>query len=107
MGYYSKFRISSSNKTIDLEKFKERLEYVTQYSFYVGNKEDTLFSIDDIKWYDYDLDMKAISKDYPNDILMVIRSGEDFWNDFQIHKYQDGKEIFNEKYSIGKILEKL
>jgi hypothetical protein len=54
MGYYTQFEIECAPRVL------ERLEDVSGYSF-----EDTC------KWYEYETDITAVSKEFPSEIITV------------------------------------
>lgn len=119
MGYYSQFQITVQfdekpkaiedftkelikrlNHTLGFEwlSFEEDWENYICWEDYTN--ELTFEWTDDLKWYDYISDMKAISKEFPIPIFYVERYGEDR-GDWTIAAFQNGH--FNEDTCVGPV----
>jgi hypothetical protein len=86
-----------NGKEIDLEKLHLKdLKELSFFKDYHANVSD-----DSLKWYEYEEDMRAISKAYPEYIFELAGSGEetgDIWRDY----YKNGKR---NRYYLPKKLE--
>lgn len=75
MGYYSEYQIEASEEII------KALSEVSGYRLYSSN--------DEIKWYDWEEDCRAVSKMFPDETIEVARIGEEF-PDMEIGYFRNG-----------------
>ena len=103
MGYYTDFKVSS--KDLLPEKYQQQLEEISSYEF--DNHGNELL-LQDVKWYNHDAHMVALSLLYPNVLFSVEGEGEDpgdLWKAY----YKNGKSqtckaiITFEPYDEGKM----
>lgn len=91
MGYRSNFLIKTK---IPKEKLYEHI----RYNLYSTSDTDFDFSIYDAKWYECDSDMIQLSKEYPDELIIVRRYGEEI-DDIEHMFFKNGK-IESIKYMI-------
>lgn len=94
MGYYTRFSLEvdniENNKDYDLGVLHaggSDEDFVCEQTGYTWAFEDTT------KWYDYDKDMKLVSKNYPGVLFTLSGEGEesgDIWKSY----YWNGKSQF-------------
>jgi hypothetical protein len=85
MGYYTKFRIAVDNAQGDID-------YDMQVAHFDGDDEAYVTDFigfnpfdDSCKWYDYDIDMRRLSKKHPFVIFTLDGEGEesgDIWRNY-------------------------
>jgi len=85
MGYYTNYTITADKVLPD--DFEEKFEEVTDYGFEYGSFE--------CKWYDYEVDMKEISKSYPNILFTVEGEGEESGDSWK-HYFKNGEDYRTE-----------
>lgn len=104
MGYYTRFEgsiISRDWKDILQEKEVAlaiaRLPYYQNWRPYEEEKDieyiDDVIGVDNHKWYNYETDMKEISKMFPDLTICIHGEGEaqgDVWN----HYFKNGKDAY-------------
>lgn len=84
MGYYTNYQLTiqkDDKYLIDKDKFIQQLKEIAGYTFYAYESNEFLSS-DGIKWYDHNIDMQCISKDFPDVIFKLCGEGEigeDLW----------------------------
>ena len=65
MGYLTRYDISNNPETV-----QQAIEEKSPYSFYSGQT-------DTVKWYDWQKDCLAVSKDFPNLVINIEGDGEE------------------------------
>lgn len=114
MGYYTRYELNVRNIDLNdadylLQHAKIRVSeiddgYGTFGSLMDGNMEEC-------KWYDYDADMKKISREHPGVLFELTGDGEE-QGDQWITYYKDGKsqhckaQITFEPYDPNKLVDK-
>jgi hypothetical protein len=85
MGYYTDFTLSAEGKGPVWDKLmraKDKLVFSSgNYDFVLGEWLDRNYS-QNIKWYEYEEDMKQLSKEWPNVLFILEGDGEetgDLW----------------------------
>lgn len=79
MGYYTDYDISSNS-----EEIQQRIEEVSDYGFDRGQMNG--------KWYRYQEDVKQVSLEFPDEVIVVEGDGEeqgDVWK----HYFKNGKSF--------------
>ena len=84
MGYYTKYVISTKSELTD--EMVESLTNLTRYEFDTDGNEMWA----DIKWYDYEFEMKEFSMKFPNTIFIVEGQGEE-QSDRWMEYWKNGK----------------
>lgn len=84
MGYYTKYVISTKSELTD--EMVESLTNLTRYEFDTNDNEMWA----DIKWYDYESEMKIFSSKFPNTIFIVKGQGEE-QSDRWMEYWKNGK----------------
>lgn len=97
MGYYSKvgFSIHPDPTTKELDQIKKSInEDALRFrsSGYFMNQYVNFLSDDEYKFYEWDIDMKYLSRQYPNFIFRSYRQGENDEDKERID-YQNGEVI--------------
>jgi len=83
MGYYTRYELTYSPENAVLQEYLEH----TDFSYGVPW---TQLNYEEIKWYEHDQEMAALSKLFPTTVFCLHGSGEepgDLWGTY----YQDGK----------------
>lgn len=83
MGYYTDYDISNNS-----EEVQQRIKEVSDYDYF-----------NDIKWYSNEKDMKQVSLEFPDEVLILEGVGEealDIWKAY----YKNGKG-FRTRAKIG------
>lgn len=81
MGYYTRFELEVKEK-IDYDvDYKKEISEITDY----GSCFD-----DEIKWYNYEKDMKKYSKQYPDTLFVLIGEGEEYGDIWKTY-FKNGK----------------
>jgi hypothetical protein len=83
MGYCTKFKLKIKNTSPETEE----IIWTT-----IGTMDEANYALggDDCKWYDYEEDMKALSKEFPDALFELSGEGEesgDIWNAY----FKNGK----------------
>ncbi len=84
MGYYTDFELTIHEGDADIEKVAERLSEISTYDW------DATYMMINGKWYDFALDMKQLSLEFPDTIFCLEGDGEengDVWKAY----YKNGK----------------
>lgn len=117
MGYYTYFTINIEIKQRDSEfeslnfsikdLILQTLEKVSGYSFENWG-DDIISSNGNIKWYDYEKDMKKVSSAFPNILFTVNGKGEDsedLWKAYHLGGkcFTTHAEIVYEKFDKSKL----
>lgn len=83
MGYYTRFELDLPNSP---ELLYEVIDAIEEISGYNGHLEGD----NDVKWYDYDKDMRRVSKMYPSILMVLSGTGEEHGDQWKAY-YVDGK----------------
>lgn len=93
MGYYTSYEL-----TVDKDGDKIHEEFISiSNNFkwaleYAGEGSNRWYPNDSAKWYDHDIDMCALSKEYPDILFTLTGNGEDtgdIWRSW----YRNGEKI--------------
>lgn len=84
MGYYTKYVIKANPELTD--EMVKSLINLTRYEF--DSDEEKMWS--EIKWYDYEIEMKEFSSKFPNTIFTVQGQGEE-QSDRWMEYWKNGK----------------
>lgn len=85
MGYRTDFTLTVDSG--DLEEIVDKLNEISGYEFDRGFGQATCY---EIKWYDYDEDMRKLSTMFPDVLMTLDGAGEesgDIWRNY----YKNGK----------------
>lgn len=90
MGYYTNFTIQVSPDAAaaiveDFDKFNEQFEDITGYQL---DSDD--LSLYNVKWYDHEKDMRAVSKLYPDAVWQLDGTGEESGDVWRLY-FKNGK----------------
>lgn len=93
MGYYTEFKLKwyRSKNFIGVPcecKILEDLKEISEYSW-MKYEEERIYSEEAIRWYDWEKDMKKLSKKYPKILFELLAEGEesgDMWK----ARFKDG-----------------
>ena len=83
MGYYTDFELVVHEGDPDREKVAERLSEISTYEW-----DTDLFL--NAKWYDFNLDMKKLSEEFPDVLFCLEGQGEEN-GDIWMAYYKNGK----------------
>lgn len=93
MGYYSYYLLEAEgeNEEAFYNDMQEDIVVLDNYSTLrdVVEYEDMAYN-DSCKWYDFKEDMEKISKEYPNTLFTIYRSGEET-SDMERVYFRNGK----------------
>lgn len=100
MGYDSNFQIRIY-KYKSFEEAKQVVDDIEKESGHTMSEKDyDSCSLNEAHWYDWEKDLKKVSKKYPDVVIEADREGEDR-NDNQRARFHDGKsEILGMIYSF-------
>lgn len=83
MGYYTTYEVSTEPRMRGEEQHRFRVRFKEQTDYHIDNLQD-------IKWYNHEDDMRRLSQEFPNHLLILSGEGEesgDIWR----HYYLNGK----------------
>ena len=83
MGYYTDFKLSH-DADLDEDDLIQNLEHITKYDWYGST------TLVEAKWYEWETDMKTISKMYPGVLFTLEGEGEESGDLWQAY-FKDGK----------------
>ena len=103
MGYNTYFRLTTIPELDELSE--PAIEFIPKSDFTVNDLINE--ELDSMKWYNYEEDMKSISKSFPTVVFILDGEGEengDIWREF----FMNGKSYFWAlKYELPDFDEKL
>ena len=86
MGYYTRFEVTHTSDSYDQNVLIDHyFEKITGYS---------INSLSEIKWYDYDTDMRKLSKQFPHIVFTVEGDGEETGDHWKAY-YKNGKGVIH------------
>ena len=106
MGYYTNFEIKIKQGKVDIQSLQDTIDEISEYGF--DNDGEEIWSNDEIKWYDYEEDMKKVSTLFPDIVIEVDGTGEEsgdiwktFWKNGKNHKSK--RVVTMEDYDESKL----
>lgn len=84
MGYYTDFEISIIDGVIDEYEFEKVFNEVSGYRTHD-------MRLNGVKWHDWSVDMKVISKRFPSVVFQLDGSGEEDGDVWRVY-FKDGKK---------------
>jgi len=97
MGYYTYFEIAiaaGDESLLDSEKFAEYFDEVTGYNWPLT---------EDIKWLNFEADIKHISGSYPDILFEIWGDGEDYEDKWHAYACNGELEVVYAEYTYPEI----
>jgi hypothetical protein len=89
MGYYTRYniRVTGADNSNQMVKFAEELDLI---DYEIAGEDGTVLGANfEDKWYDWERDMKRVSKSFPRMLIEVDGKGEDA-EDIWMARIRDG-----------------